>query len=290
MDNIMKYLSKIVLFCFAVSAVSFLLPGNSLALTNDECIKCHSDEELTTEKNGETISLFMDSAIFKGTVHAENGCVSCHEEADVEGDKHPFPMSPVNCENCHEKIGAAYQESAHGHAISDHNEKLSPRCKDCHTKHNILPPTNKESSTYPLNIPSTCGRCHREGTEMTKSYDLNQQNILENYSMSIHGKKLVVDSLGFIVTAYCTSCHTAHSMQKASNPKSTVNRDNIVDTCNQCHGEIVDQFKLLQHGNPETTLDKKRPICVDCHNSSHSRFNGATHDFNLISANLTLYM
>jgi hypothetical protein len=25
-------------------------------------------------------------------------------------------------------------------------------------------------------------------------------------------------------------------------------------------------------------------------NASHSRFNGATHDFNLISANLTLYM
>jgi hypothetical protein len=24
--------------------------------------------------------------------------------------------------------------------------------------------------------------------------------------------------------------------------------------------------------------------------NSHSRFNGATHDFNLISANLTLYM
>jgi len=281
MDNITKYLSKIVLFCFAVFTVSFLLPGNSLALTNDECIECHSDEELTTEKNGETISLFMDIAIFKGTVHAENGCVSCHEEAEVEGDEHPFPMSPVNCENCHEEIGEIYQKSAHGHSISDHNDKMAPRCKDCHTKHNILPPTNKEAATYPLNIPFTCGRCHREGTEMTKTHDLNQHNIIENYSMSIHGKGLFVD--GLIVTAVCTSGHTDNNVQKASDPESTINRDNIVDTCNQCHVGIVDQFILSVHGNPETTTEKKRPICVDCHNS-HTIAQVSQKDFRLIIA------
>jgi hypothetical protein len=282
MDNITKYLSKIALFFFAIVAVSFFLPGNSLALTDEECIECHSDEDLTTEKNGETISLFMDSVTFAGTVHAENGCVSCHEDADVGEDEHPFPMSQVNCENCHDGIGDIYKQSAHGEAALAKNDRMAPRCKDCHTKHNILPPTDKRASTYPLNIPFTCGRCHSEGSEMTKTHDLNQHNIVENYSMSIHGKGLFVD--GLIVTAVCTSCHTAHNVQKASNPESTVNRDNIVDTCNQCHVGIVDQFKLSVHGNPDTNTDKKRPVCIDCHNS-HTIAQVDRKDFRLIIAN-----
>jgi hypothetical protein len=254
---------------------------NAFALTDADCLDCHSDEGLTTVKNGETISLFMDAEVFNETVHAENGCVSCHEEADVQGDEHPFPMSPVKCENCHEAISEIYNDSAHGHASRDDKDRMAPSCKDCHTKHNILPPTDKRASTYPLNIPFTCGRCHSEGTAMTESHELNQHNIVANYSMSIHGKGLFVD--GLIVTAVCSSCHTAHNVQKASEPNSTVNRNNIVETCNQCHVGIVDQFKKSVHGNPDFKTDKKRPVCIDCHNS-HTIARVSQKDFRLIIA------
>lgn len=279
MDYTAQYLSRKVLVFFAIMTVSFFLGGNALALTNDDCLDCHTDESLTTEKNGETISLFVDMAGFQKTVHVDNGCISCHEDAGDAEDEHPFPLAPVQCENCHDDIGDVYQKSAHGQAAIEKHDDLAPQCKDCHSKHNILPPSNKKASTYPLNIPFTCGRCHREGSEMTKSHDLNQHNIVENYSMSIHGKGLFVD--GLIVTAVCTSCHTAHNVQKAGNPQSTVNRDNIIDTCNQCHVGIVDQFKKSVHSAQITSNGKKLPVCIDCHNS-HTIASVGQKDFRLI--------
>jgi hypothetical protein len=99
--------------------------------------------------------------------------------------------------------------------------------------------------------------------------------------MSIHGKGLFED--GLIVTAVCTSCHTAHNVQKASDPRSTVNRDNIIETCNQCHVGIVDKFKQSVHSRLVTSTDKKLPICIDCHNS-HTISRVSQKDFRLIIA------
>jgi ribosomal protein L44E len=262
--------------------VSFGGRGAVFALTDDECQDCHGEEDFTTERNGTTVSLFVDMEVFNKTIHAENGCISCHEDAGDEEGEHPIPLSPVNCDNCHAEIGEIYRNSDHGKAALERNDELAPTCKDCHTKHNILPPTDKESSTYPLNIPFTCGRCHREDTEMTKTHDLNQHNVVANYSMSIHGKGLFFD--GLIVTAVCSSCHTAHNVLRASNPESSVNRNNIIDTCNQCHVGIVDKFKTSVHSKTVTRTDKRLPICYDCHNS-HTIADVSRKDFRLIIAN-----
>lgn len=268
--------------CFILTAMVFFGASTGVyALTDEECLDCHGEEGFTTERDGETIDLFVDMESFQETVHAGNGCLSCHEDA-AEGEyEHPVPLSPVQCANCHDQIGEIYRNSDHGKAALQRDDELAPTCKDCHTKHNILPPTNKESSTYPLNIPFTCGRCHREGTEMTRTHDLNQHNVIENYSMSIHGKGLFVD--GLIVTAVCSSCHTAHNVLKAGNPESSVNRNNIVETCNQCHVGIVDKFKTSVHSETVTRTGERLPVCFDCHNS-HTIANVKAKDFRLIIA------
>jgi len=270
------------LCCFIFTLlILFGRGGDVFALTDYECLDCHGDKDFTTVKNGETISLYIDIDVFKKTIHAENGCISCHEDAGVDEDEHPIPLSPVDCANCHEEIGEIYQNSDHGQAALEKHDKLAPTCKDCHTEHNILPPTDEKSSTYPLNIPFTCGRCHREGTKMTKSHDLNQHNIVENYSMSIHGKGLFID--GLIVTAVCSSCHTAHNVLKANNPKSSVNRNNIIETCNQCHVGIVDKFKTSVHSETVTKTSERLPVCYDCH-TSHNIADVTKKDFRLIIA------
>jgi len=267
---------------FGFLLLAFLIPWSSAyALTNEDCIECHSDTELTTEKDGKTVSLYVDVAIYKDTVHADNGCVSCHVEADVEGDEHPFPMSPVNCSECHDTIGETYMNSAHGEAAMMKNDALAPKCKDCHTKHDILSPKDRRSTTYPMNIPFTCGRCHREGSNMTSTHELGKHNIVENYSMSIHGKGLFED--GLIVTAVCSSCHTAHNVQKATAPNSSVNRNNIISTCKQCHVGIAEKFKNSVHSATVTKTDKKLPICIDCHNA-HTIARVKDKDFRLIIA------
>lgn len=269
-----------VLLIFMLSALIFSAT-DAKALTNDDCAGCHSDKELTTEIDGKTVSLYIEFETYNDTVHAENGCLSCHVDADVDGDEHPVPLSPVNCTECHDTIGEIYAKSAHGEASKGKHDKLAPKCQDCHTKHSILSPKDRRSSTYPLNIPFTCGRCHREGSDMTASHKLSKHNIIANYSMSIHGKGLFVD--GLIVTAVCSSCHTAHNVQKASHPDSSVNRNNVVATCRQCHVAIAEQFEESVHSPNTTKTDKKLPVCVDCHNA-HTIAQVSGKDFRLLIA------
>jgi len=248
------------------------------ALSDADCMDCHGDKDLSITKDGQKISLFVDIDLFKKSKHAENGCTSCHEDAAVEGDEHPVPLVPVNCANCHEDIGEIYAKSAHGQAIK-RGDKLAPRCPDCHTKHAILSPRDRDSSTYPLNIPYTCGRCHREGSNMTETHVLNKHNVVANYSMSIHGRGLFED--GLLVTAVCSSCHTAHNVRRASDPLSSVNRNNIIKVCNHCHVGIVEKFKKSVHSPLVTKTDKKLPVCIDCH-QAHTISRVSSNDFRSI--------
>ena len=64
-------------------------------------------------------------------------------------------------------------------------------------------------SVSPTNVPTLCGGCHREGQKAAVRYTGPQHEIIQHYSESIHGKGLTKS--GFMVTATCTSCHTAHS-------------------------------------------------------------------------------
>lgn len=263
-----------------VTIILSFLNQKVYALSDADCMDCHSDKDLSTTQNGQKISLYVDIDLFKKSKHAGNGCISCHEDAGVEGDEHPFPLAPVNCSNCHEEIGEVYDKSAHGQAIK-RGDKLAPHCYDCHTKHAILAPSDRDSSTYPLNIPYTCGRCHREGSPMTDTHVLTKHNIVANYSMSIHGKGLFED--GLLVTAVCNDCHTAHNIRRASDPLSSVNRNNIIDVCNRCHVGIVEKFKKSVHSPVVTNTTKKLPVCIDCHQAhTISRVSGS--DFRSIIA------
>jgi hypothetical protein len=251
-------------------------------MPDEACMECHSDPEMTTEMDGAEISLFIDYNIFKETIHAENGCISCHEDADVEeGEDHPVPLAPVFCGTCHEEIQQTYETSMHGEARLIAGDMQAPKCHNCHTKHRILPPSDKRSPTYPLNIPDTCGSCHKEGSSMTKEHNIGQTYIVQKYSMSIHGKGLYVD--GLIVTATCVSCHTPHNVQAPNDPRSSVNRENIIETCNQCHVGIVDKFKKSVHSPLVTKTDKMLPVCFDCH-TSHNISRVGEKDFRLLIA------
>jgi hypothetical protein len=204
------------------------LSQNAVAMSDQDCLDCHTDPDLTVEVDGKTVKLNVDEEKFKGSVHADNGCVSCHEEADVAEAPHPYPMARVDCGNCHDKIAKIYAGSMHGQALVK-KDPYAPKCVDCHGKHDILPKTDKKSPTYIMNIPFTCGRCHQEGSPMTLTHDIPKKNILKNFSMSIHGEGLY--RKGLTVTAVCTSCHTAHNVLPHTDPNSTISRLNVVKTC-----------------------------------------------------------
>lgn len=255
-----------LLLAILLFAALNLTPGTAQALSDDDCMGCHGE--------------VVDVDLFMQTVHGGNGCISCHEEAGAAKEEHPVPLRPVKCGDCHDNIAKAHAKSEHGKALA-RGDNFAPKCQDCHSKHEIFRPTDQRSTTYPLNIPATCGRCHREGSSMTAGHDIRKKNITTNYSMSVHGKGLYKD--GLIVTATCSSCHTNHDVQKASVPSSSVNRDNIVATCTQCHVGIGQKFMESVHSPLVTKTDKQLPVCIDCH-SDHTIAQVDKKDFRLVIA------
>jgi len=256
--------------CVTIAGVVGLLLAASQgwAISNDDCLDCHNDPDLTTEKNGKEYSLFVDGDQFAASIHADNGCISCHEEAEVDGDEHPFPMTPVACGNCHDVEEADYGNSLHGKEMTAGDE-FAPHCYDCHSKHYILPETDKHSTIFKLNIPFTCGRCHKEGSDTTKAHDFPEKNILENYSMSIHGEGLF--RKGLTVTAVCSSCHTGHNILPHTDPESTISRFKVVKTCMKCHANIETVHIKIVRGELWEKAPNKVPVCVECHSPHKTR-------------------
>ncbi len=338
-------------------------------IPDSDCLECHSDEELTTERHGKEISLHVDPAKFGKSIHGEQGCISCH--ADIEELPHEDVPAKVDCSGCHEdevtiftashhgqalakgkknapscaqchgkhdittmtptraievcavchqKEAKAYAGSTHSRAIKNgkpdtptcvschtghdvaavkakdspvsganltdmcgqchalesvefkrslhgqalaKGKHLAPNCASCHDSHNILPPTDERSTTYVMNIPNQCGQCHKEGTSVSQLKNVAEPHVLEDYAESIHGDGLF--QRGLIVTAVCTSCHTAHNILPHENPASSINRHNIAKTCQVCHRQIEKVHTKIINGELWEKKSHQIPPCVDCH-------------------------
>ncbi len=252
---------KKLTFLFLGVFLTFL--ASSLVLADDDvCLDCHSDPTLTIEKNGKVISLFIKKNDFAKSVHGENGCVSCHDDVDEEDLPHDETLKKVQCSNCHDSEYEQYKNSLHGKAL-ERNDPDAPTCEDCHGYHYVQPPSNPDSPTYIMNIPIMCGKCHREGSKMVKRHEIPEKDIIQNYSMSIHGEGLF--KRGLTVTAVCTSCHTSHNILPHTDPNSSIHRDNIAKTCTQCHAQIEKVHLKVIRGELWEKKPHLIPACVDCH-------------------------
>jgi hypothetical protein len=187
------------------------------------CAQCHKAE--------------AKSALVGAHAGQQNGrpnatCVDCHSQPHeiAAGGK-----AIAACSGCHATVASEQHASLHGKAAA-RGDKLAPTCITCHGGHGILSHKDPKSPVTVMNIPLLCGKCHREGSEVSLTHDIPQENILGNYADSIHGEGLF--KKGLTVTAVCTSCHSAHNILPHGDPKSTINAKNVVGTCTQCHGQI----------------------------------------------------
>ena len=129
-----------------------LLPGLAQAskpLSNSDCLDCHSDKTLTTTNAaGRTISLFVDAARLKASVHGTNTCISCHVDVGVRHPDDNRLVAAVGCAQCHARASASYASSVHGLALAAGRADAAD-CADCHGTHDILSPTSPDSETGP---------------------------------------------------------------------------------------------------------------------------------------------
>jgi cytochrome b subunit of formate dehydrogenase len=201
-----------------------------------------------------------DAAALKASPHAGLACTDCHN--DIKEVPHPDKLARVNCGQCHSHEQAQYAASIHGIKAAQ-NDAFAPNCKLCHGTHDIIPPSNLKSRVATINVPALCGGCHREGTEVSKTRNISESNIAENYKDGIHGIGLF--QKGLIVTAVCTSCHTAHNVLPHNDPKSSIAKQNIAKTCTKCHAQIEMVHRQVIRGELWEKQPHLIPACVDCH-------------------------
>ncbi len=232
------------------------------AVDNETCFECHSDAELTTERGGETVSLWVKEKNFTESVHGDMDCIGCHMDADVEEFPHPEQLEPVNCGNCHDQVQLDFDASIHGMALK-RNAIYSPDCAECHGNHEIKSKLDPTSPTYKMRIPYLCGKCHREGAPVARVYQIGEHNIIENYSQSIHGEGLF--KKGLTVTATCNDCHRSHMILPHTYANSSVSLRNIAATCMQCHSRIEEVHTQIIKGELWEKAPGAIPACSDCH-------------------------
>jgi len=237
-------------------------PASAAGPTNDDCLACHSDKTMTVKRGNRTVSLFVDIKKFAASVHGPLSCTNCHASLDGKDLPHDPGVPAVVCGSCHSDEQKLHAASLHGKAIA-RGDALAPHCVDCHGNHDILPVKDHRSAVTPLNIPFVCGRCHREGTPVQMNRKIDQHNILENYSESIHGEAVM--KKGLIVAATCVSCHTPHSILPHTDPNSSINRRNIAATCTKCHAQIEQVHRKTIRGELWEKQANVLPACIDCH-------------------------
>lgn len=238
---------------------------------NADCLECHWDPQLqAVNEDGTVRSLMVDEEAFAASRHAGTACAQCHTEVRPGLERSCATIeNNVDCGICHAQEVADYEESLHG-MLRAQGDLDAPMCMDCHENHATQGHQSPASPTFPVNVPSLCARCHRHGEKAAVRIDADVEDaddIVETYSMSIHGKGLLHS--GLLVTATCNDCHTTHRALPPDDPRSTVHNDNVAETCGSCHHGIEDIFKASVHWPGNTDTELELPTCEDCH-SSHS--------------------
>ena len=66
----------------------------------------------------------------------------------------------------------------------------------------------------------------------------------------------------------CKDCHGTHNVVSPKVPGSKFNGTNIVRACGECHSDVVDDFKISEHGKAFASGVKGAPNCLTCHQNA----------------------
>lgn len=241
-----------ILFALLISSI-FCSP-KIFAQSSDDCLACHDNKDLTMEKNGKQISLYVDTKIYKTSIHASQDCIACHVGFDPANTPHAAKIKAVDCSACHDV--ADFSRSVHGIAMNK-GKKGAPTCAGCHTAHAI-----QLASKLKKDI-NACLTCHNSG-------DVQQYRNSKHYILQSSKKNVPT----------CTACHgAAHEIQSSSNASALTARLNITGLCAKCHGLNSKTFKNSVHNAIFTNDKSKAPVCTDCHgahSASATKFSGAS--------------
>ena len=203
------------------------------------CGACHGEAGWGARLENGTAALES----YRLTIHAQTlaagdfkaaACADCHGGHDIR--PHSDPRSRVarreissTCGACHKTEAAAFEASVHGLARR-RGVDAAATCTDCHGEHTIRSLKDPSSSVWAGAVTKTCAGCHGSERMMAKLGVPTDR--LATFLDSYHG---LAGSAGNLRVANCASCHGWHDILPASDPRSSVNVNNLDKTCGQCH-------------------------------------------------------
>src|SRR2546422_4134538 len=252
-------------------AVLLLLGTFGFAQTKNSCLDCHS---------ALPDPLGVSEAMFTQDIHAQKGltCVSCHggDRASDDPDKAMSRKAgwkgkidrkqiPQLCGSCHSDPAylrqfnpslrtdqlSQYHTSVHGKRLAAGDTKVAV-CTDCHSVHDLRAPSDPRSTVNPVNVATTCSRCHADASYMS-DYKIPTNKFAE-YSKSVHHDAMVVR--GDLSAPTCTTCHGNHG----ATPPGV---DKVQNVCANCHTFQAQMYEKSSHKAAFEAASL--PGCVVCH-------------------------
>ncbi len=203
----------------------------------------------------------MTAPLLPRSARAEETCILCHRqlrEARLRRPAVEWPTSihaqeEVSCVLCHGGNGEDETVSAHdpGRGFVGH---LSP-----------------------MQQAERCGGC-RGSTEGDHAPD-EASDAWARWRQSAHGRAAEAGSFA----PGCADCHGAHAVHEVTDPRASVSRANVVETCAYCHADPglmadttlpddqYDQYVESVHGRKLAEGDPDVPTCADCHDAHGAR-------------------
>lgn len=208
------------------------------------CGSCHGNKSVMegTGISNRPFLAYQESAHARAIARGQIGaavCTDCHNSHDI------LPASnnrstifkaniPKTCARCHAQVVSEFIQSVHGQAAA-RGVSQSPVCTDCHGIHTIKAHADARSALG----TTACAQCH-QGVRLTQEFGVAGERV-SSYEDSYHG---MARKLGSSVAADCASCHGTHNILPSTDPRSMINRANLVKTCGQCHPGAGDNFIL----------------------------------------------
>ncbi len=274
----MKIARIFLLVCFSMLfSVAAVTADNGMAISPETCLGCHDDvvsavdygrsvhgQNACTSCHVEVTSL--DAHTSGELMPSPPQCVRCHTKEAQEHFSSVHMLNDITCADCHDDVHSHtywkndktkvidkctnchdnhedYMVSVHGKAVLAGNLD-SATCSDCHGLHQIEA-ISGENSNRAFHT-KVCLTCHADQEMMDRNgvFDVAVATYMESY----HGKNY---RLGFPEkVAGCSDCHGAHNVLPQDDPKSTVNQENLVTTCAQCHPDATGLFTMFySHGD-----------------------------------------
>lgn len=137
------------------------------------------------------------------------------------------------CGRCHPKELLAWRTSSHARGEAEGGGPAAT-CVSCHGSHAVLPVHDEAAPTSFGRVSMTCARCH-DDPAVLRHTELPTASV-EGFEGTFHGVAL---SHGILDVATCPSCHEAHQILPASDPRSSVSPGNLSRTCGACHPGVT---------------------------------------------------